>query len=144
MRYGKQALVHVMGLVMAEVERAKEKHGSNSVSLLPQRNGLDAPLLRAASSVGTMARMYCEEGHLTQFAVLMEEVGEVADALLRGEDTSEELVQVTAMALSMRMRLEGGSGGVRLVEDGRDGVGRAHGSDTGGAGTVLAEEGAGR
>lgn len=88
---------------LLEMRSAEKKHGRNYMGNLPddpKKNRL--VVLKKASSVGATARMFCDTtGHEAgRFSVLMEEVGEVADALLSGEDPTEELIQVAAMALA--------------------------------------------
>ena len=63
-------------------------------------------MLTAARILEARARERCESSCPSQIAVLLEEVGEVCDALANGTDATGELVQVAAMAAEMAGALD--------------------------------------
>jgi len=102
------ALVELAGPIVAEIESAKAKHGDKFVAHLPLTTAEDEQLLYDISASGKYAKFIIEEiGAPSQMAVLMEEVGEVADAILDGKtsDLGGELTQVSTMGVVMAERL---------------------------------------
>lgn len=87
---------------LLEMRSAEKKHGADYMGNLPEghSHARSQQTLAGASAVGRIARDDCDKGPASRFSVLMEEVGEVADAILAGEDPTEELLQVAAMALA--------------------------------------------
>lgn len=90
-----------------EMRAAQDKHGDQYVENLTMRSSIDLHLVHSMVSAGAMARSMCDEGYPTQLAVLMEEVGEVVEAVLAGSDPTEELIQVAAMAAAMAQKQMG-------------------------------------
>ena len=88
--------------VLCEMEAAERKHGERFMGNLPEQvpGSTGAESLRFASAVGGLAKFGCEHKAGARFDVLMEEVGEVADAILDGVDPTAELTQVAAMVLA--------------------------------------------
>jgi hypothetical protein len=92
---------------LVEMRHAEKKHGDlymgNLADVEPR---LYPALLRQVRNAGEAARLLCDSKTIRgmrkvpKIAVLMEEVGEAADAILRGENPTEELLQVAAMALA--------------------------------------------
>ena len=88
---------------LLEMRGAEKKHGHAYMGNMPEDPKMNRTVvLKKASSAGATARVFCDgSGHEAgRFSVLMEEVGEVADAILAGQDPTEELIQVAAMALA--------------------------------------------
>ena len=89
-----------MSSVLFEMVSAKEKHGDRWIgSLSLEHNVLRTTSLIRASDAGNLGRAACNGKNPTRFDVLIEEVGEVADAIIAGEDPDKELTQVAAMCL---------------------------------------------
>lgn len=88
---------------LLEMRSAAKKHGHAYMGNMPEDPKKNRTVvLKKASSTGKTARFFCDTAgaQAGRFSVLMEEVGEVADAILVGQDPTEELIQVAAMALA--------------------------------------------
>lgn len=90
--------------VLVAMSDAERKHGRNYIGNMPAGpNKERTVVLKMASNAAATARHFCDAyGHEAgRFSVLMEEVGEVADAILAGDEeaTRKELAHVAAMAL---------------------------------------------
>lgn len=87
--------------VAQEIERAREKHGSEFVGAIADRKS-NLNVLEEARFAGKWARECCDQPHIVTgpFDVLMEEVGELADDIINGRDIQAELTQVVAVSLA--------------------------------------------
>jgi hypothetical protein len=105
-------LCKVDGEVEAEMERALALHGENYMGNITKVLPDNAYLLHDLAGLGRVARRAMErDGDICRVNILLEELGELADALLAGDrrEQHEELIQVNAMTLAWAVADEGGT-----------------------------------
>lgn len=89
--------------VATEMERAEKLHGENFMGKVAKVIPNNAYLLHDLAGLGRVARRCMErDGDICRVNILLEELGELAEALLTGdrEAQREELIQVNAMTLA--------------------------------------------
>lgn len=90
---------NALSAVFAEIRRARDLHGEVFMGNLKRVHN-DDWTMDLVIEAGDKARKRLEDGDLSKFDVLLEEVGELAMDLSNGHEATEELIHVAAMALA--------------------------------------------